>query len=212
MLRRRCHGLGPLFFFEGEAPGGTPPADGGATGAGGAPPAPPVAGPASEDRAGWIPRDRFDLATTELAALKREKEERTAKELADKGQHEQLAANEKAKREAAEARAVHIARRAAFVAGASGKVADVEAAYKLAQADGMLNDLDVDDDGNAKDQKKVEGIVADIVKRYEFLKQQNGTGRGYGGDKGGQDTGPVDTSKMTGLDMLQAGYGASKPR
>jgi hypothetical protein len=149
---------------------------------------------------------------TELATLRKEKEDREAKELVDKGEHQKLAETEKAKREAAEARATNIARRAAFIGAAAGKVTDAEAAYKLAQADGLLNDLDVDDDGNAKDPKKPAAIVEDVLKAYEFLKLKNGTGRGYGEPAGGNGAGSPDRSKMTGLDMLQTGYADSSRR
>jgi hypothetical protein len=148
----------------------------------------------------------------ELATLRREKEEREAKELADKGEHQKLAESEKAKREAAEARATTIARRSAFVAAASGKVTDPEAAYKLAQADGLLSDLGVDDDGNAKDPKQPAAIVESVLKAYEFLKVKNGTGRDFGGPAGGNQPGGKDRRDMTGMDMLQAGYAERSSR
>lgn len=224
-MRRRCDrsfGLGPLFFFEGTggAPGGGAPdagAAGGTAGGGTPPPAqgtPPAGPPATgngEDRSGYIPRDRFDQVNGELAALRKEKEERERADLEAKGEHQKLAEAEKAKREAAEARAVNIARRAAFVAAASGKVADPEAAYKLAAADGLLNDLDVDDDGNAKDAKRPGQIVDEIVKRYEFLKVKN-SGGSFGDDRSGAGGAPQDVSKMTARDLLAAGYAQSSGR
>lgn len=231
-MRRRCDrtfGLGPLFFFEGEGAGasggsagsgdagagagagagtGAPPAGNGGTGNGaGAPPA------GGEDRSNWIPRDRFDAVNTEREQLRREKEEREKADLEAKGEHQKLAEQEKAKREAAEARAVSIARRASFIGAAAGKVADPEAAYKLALADGLLNDLDVDDDGNAKDPKRPGAIVDDVVKRYEFLKPKNGD-RSYGGDRSGAGSGPEigDPSKLSARELLSAGYSQASGR
>lgn len=99
-----------------------------------------------------------------------------------------------------------IARRAAFIAAASGKVSDPEAAYKLANADGLLNDLDVDDDGNAKDPKAPAGIVDTLVKSYEFLKP-NDKARDFGGDRGGAGGAPAgDISKMGASDMLREAF------
>lgn len=215
-MRRRCdrhYGLGPLFF-DGEA--GAPPAATGEAGGSGAPapaapPAPPAL-PAADNREGFIPRERFDEVNGELQKLRQAEEERQRKDLEQKGEHQKLAEQEKARREAAEARAVGIARRAAFIAAAAGKVADPEAAYKLANADGLLNDLDVDDDGNAKDSKAPEKLVDEVVKRYEFLKAQNGTGRGYGGDRSGAGGAPELPPNATARDMISAGYAQGSGR
>ena len=221
-MRRRCdrsYGLGPIFFFDGE--GGGAPGGGDAGGGGGgapaqnppAPPAttPPAGGQGGQEREGFIPRERFDEVNRELQARKAADEERERKELEAKGEHQKLAEAEKAKREAAEAKALTIARRASFIGAAAGKVADPEAAYKLAVADGLLNDLDVDDDGNAKDPKKPGAVVDEVVKRYEFLKAKNGD-RSFGGDRGGngQDALPVDPSKLNARQMLSVGYEQSR--
>jgi len=218
-MRRRCDrsfGLGPLSFFEGNGAPGAPAGDPPPAGAGGTPPpAPPATGaPAGngEDRSNWIPRDRFDAVNGELAAIKKAEADRAEADLKAKGDHEKIAESEKAKREAAEARATNIARRAAFIGAAAGKTADPEAAYKLAVADGLIADLDVDDDGNAKDPKAAEKIVEEVTKRYEFLKPTKAD-KSFGGDKSGAGGGPeLDPSKMSARDMLSAGYAANAGR
>lgn len=205
-------GFGPLCFDgdNGGAPGdgGTPPADGGTGGGGGTPPAGNAGG--QDDRSGWIPRQRFDEVNSRLQAYEREKQEREAEDLRKKGEHEQLANREKAAREAAEAKALRVARRASFIGAAAGKVADPEAAYKLAAADGLLDDLDVDDDGNAKDAKKPAGIVDELLKRYTFLKSDKST-RDFGEPRNGASgSEPGDPSKMSAQELLRSGFAQSR--
>lgn len=143
---------------------------------------------------------------SEYARLKKAEEDRQAEEAKKRGDFEALDKAQKAKIAEAEARAVRIARRAAFISAASGKVADPMAAFVLADGYGMLNDLDVDDDGNAKDPKAAEKIVDELLKRHEFLKGDpkrrsfDGPTDGAGAPAGG------DPSKMTAKDMLSAGY------
>ena len=109
------------------------------------------------------------------------------------------------KREAAEARVVAVARRSAFVSAAAGQVADPEAAYKLAVADGMLDDLDLDEDGNAKDPKAAGKIVEALTKTYSFLAAPNN--RSFGEPKNGQPPGPpADLSKLSSRQLLELGY------
>lgn len=221
LLRRRLTGLDsiPGLLFEGQPPAGgapagdagsgapptgTPPA-GGSAGTG-TPPAPAPGTPPTEDRSGWIPRQRFDEVNSRLQALEAAEAKKQEDEAKKRGDFEKIDAAQKQKIADAEARAVRIARRAAFIAKASGKVADPEAAFKLALADGDLEALDVDDDGNAKDPKAVEKIIDELTKRYEFLKadgKRRDFGQPAGGNGGGQ---PLDTSKMGARDMLQAGY------
>ena len=208
---RALFGLGPLHEVN-PPPGGAPAGDPAppATGTPSAPAAgtPPVQDP---DRSGWIPRERFDDVNRKLADLTAAEQKRTEDEAKKRGDFEALAAGEKTKREEAEARAARVARRAAFIAKASGKVQDPDAAYKLAAADGMLNDLEVDDEDDAKDPKAVEKIVDELVKRYEFLKSTDKS-RSFGDAAGGQNGAPIDTSKMTGSDMLRAGYSSPPTR
>lgn len=214
MLRRRCdrsYGLGPLFFqTSGDgAPGGDPSGGAPATPpatppAGGAPTTPPA--PATPPTDQSVPYARFKEVNDELQARKRADEERETAEATKRGEHEKVAQAEKAKREEAEAKALRVARRAAFVAGASGKVSDIEAAYKLALADGDLDKVEVDDDGMPKDAKAVEQAITDLTKRYEFLKVDS---RSFGGDRGGQQPGGGGPSDpKTAQDMLATGYAA----
>jgi len=127
-----------------------------------------------------------------------------------KGEHEQLAEREKAARVAAEERALRIARRAVFVGAAAGKVTSADAAAKLAAADGDLDKIEVDDDGNAKDEAAVGKLVDDVVKRYEFLKP--GTNRNDFGQPAGGNGSQGGPEPKTARDMLSAGYAASGNR
>jgi hypothetical protein len=132
-----------------------------------------------------------------------------ADEAKRKGDYEQLSTTERERaakadqaRKDAEDKAVRIARRAEFIGRASGKVNDPSAAYTLAAAAGLV-DFEVDDEGQAKDPKKVDEIVVEILKRHEFLKPN----RNFGDSRDGQPPGaPMDRSKMSARDMLRAGY------
>lgn len=193
--------------------GGNPP--GGATGD--PPPAPPASGaggtpPPDVDRSSWIPRQRFDEVNGELQKFRDAEARRQTDEAAKAGDfdtaRQKLEAErdaEKARVKAEQDRSTRIARRSAFVAAASGSVSNVEAAYKLAAADGVLDAIDVDDEGEPKDAKAVEKIVTDLVKKYEFLK---GGSRSFGqpSDGNGGSAPPPDTSKMTAREMMAAGY------
>jgi hypothetical protein len=202
-------GFGPLHEQQPGAPTGDPAPGAPAPEASGGAPA-----PAGEDRSGWIPRERFAEVNGELQRLRKAEEDRVAAEATKKGEFEKLHEVEKSKREAAEARATQIGQRAAFIAAASGKVQDPEAAYKLAKADGLLSDLDVDDDGNAKDAKRPGAIVDEIVKRYEFLKATKNDGS-FGGDRsgaGGTGSPGFDPNKASARDLLRHGIEATSRR
>lgn len=219
LLTRRLTGLdfGPLYETQpptggaptGDPAPGAPAPDAGGTGGGGAS-APATGQPSTDDRSGWIPRERFDQVNSELVARKAADQAKADEEARKRGDFEALDKSNKEKIAAAEDRATRVARRAAFIARAAGKVADADAAFKLALADGMLNDLKVDDEGDA-DTKVVDKIVDELVKKYEFLKGKSND-RSFGGDTSGNGGAPVDVSKMSGQDMLRAGYGASPSR
>lgn len=207
------------FYPEGEGAGGdagAPPAGGGGSGAGdppkpstGTPPA-----PAAGSTEPMIPKARFDEVNTEYQRLKQAEEQRQAEEAKRKGEFEKLANDEKAKREAAEQRALSADRRLAFATAAQGKVADVAAAYKLAHADGVLDSIDLDEGGSAKDPAAVGKAIDDLVKTYPFLKPGPApTGRGYGQDHGGDAGLPpgVDPSKLTAQEMMRIGVSGGKP-
>lgn len=203
-------GFGPLCETNPPA-GGTPTGEPVPATPTGTPPA-PGGGGGEPDRSGWITRDRFDQVNGELRALREAEDKRNREALEAQGKHEEVAKAEKAKREEAERKAERIARRAAFIGGASGKVADVEAAYALAGS--LLDDLAIDDDGNAKDPKAVEGIVKTLIERHPILKIDEKKSRSFGDDRSGAAGGtPLDPSKMTSRDMISAGYAAiGEPR
>lgn len=213
LVRLLQFGIGPLFEQAPPAGGqpsgnpapGAPPA-GGSGGSGGGAPAGQPPTPPADNHSGFIPRERFDQVNDELRTLKAAEEKRAADEAQRKGDFETLSKTEKAKREAAEQKATTIGRRAAFISKAVGKVTDAEAAYKLAAADGLLNEIEIDDEGDAKDPKKVDAAVEAVLKSYEFLKSAEPR-KDFGQPRNGQPGAPpVDTSKMTGRDMLRTGF------
>lgn len=227
LLRYRRHNpidsaIGALY----ETPPGGAPAGSPAPPATGTPPANGGAAGGEPDRSSWIPRQRFDEVIEanrryEEAERKRQADEaqKATDEAAKRGEfdtaRQKLEDDVKAEKEKTKAeseRATRIARRAAFISVASQKVADASAAYKLALADGMLDKLEVDDEGEPNDPKAVEAIVAELVKKYEFLK--GGSGRNFGTPTDGSPNGgqPVDRSKMSAQDMLTAGYKDIDPR
>ena len=157
-------------------------------------------GKSSSDEGGIsIPKARFDEVNSELQRMKKAEEARQKKELADKGEHEQLAATEKSAREKAERVLRRTAIEAAFVKAAAGKVADIDAAMKLSD----LSTIDVEISGDDEDATAVvKGDVAKVVeatlKAYPFLKPgASTTGGGMGGPVGGAGGNPPDMSKLT---------------
>lgn len=179
---------------DGKAGDGKPAGDGGA----------PVVVPP-----GYVPSESLRAVTAERDRLKKAADDAEAAKLTANGEHEKLAAQEKTKREEAEARAERVARRAAFLAGASGKVADPEAAYKLAVADGLVA-FKVDEEGIPEDPKAVETAVTEIGKRYPFLKGKGTATSDFGNDHGGTTAGaPVDVEKMTPMEKMIAGMQAN---
>jgi hypothetical protein len=187
--------------------GGQPSSGGAGSGQGGA------AGNGGDGEPGPIPYVRFKEVNDELARRRAADEKRERDELTAKGEHEKVATQEREKREAAEARAVTIARRAAFMGKAAGKVADPEAAVKLAQADGLLG-FDVDDDGAPKDAKAVDAAVDEITKRYPFLKAQGAATRDFGNGHGATGGAPaVDIEKLSPVQKMELGIsqGAGRP-
>ena len=214
-------------LYEQNPPPGGAPTGNPAPPATGTPPAPAGGGSgAPDDRSGWIPRQRFDEIIErnrqyEEAERKRQEAEaqKATDDAAKRGEfdtaRQKLEDDVKAEKEKTKAeseRATRIARRAAFISVASQKVADASAAYKLALADGMLDKLEVDDEGEPNDPKAVEAVVTELVKKYEFLK--GGSGRNFGTPTDGSPNGDrqVDRSKMSAQDMLTAGYKDIDPR
>lgn len=211
--RRRAFGpFGPVYFYpEGEGAAGDPPAgDPPAGSGGGAPPASnggtPPAPPAGTGEP-TIPKSRFDEINTEYQRLKKAEEERQAEEAKRKGEYEKLAADEKVKRESAEAGKLAAERKLAFVTASAGKVADVAAAHKLAAADGLLDQIEIEN-GDAKDPAAVGKLIDELVKTYAFLKPgAPTTGRGFGGGDHGANGVPegVDPSKLSAQELMRIG-------
>jgi hypothetical protein len=214
-LREQSGGAGGSGSGAGAPPAGSPPANPPAD-----PPAqnPPASGGQPPVPPGYVPAESLRAVTAERDRLKKAHDDAEAAKLTANGEHEKLAAQEKTKREEAEARAERVARRAAFLAGSSGKVADSEAAYKLAVADGLVG-FKVDEEGIPEDPKAVEAAVAEVTKRYPFLKGKGTPTNDFGNDHGGTQPGaPVDVEKMTPVEKMVygmtqnpvAGRGASR--
>lgn len=193
---------------DGGAGGGTGAgASGSGAAAGGEPPKtePPKTG--TEGEPGAVPYSRFKEVNDELGKLRKAEETRVAADLTARGEHEKVAAAERTKREEAEARADRVARRAAFIGAVAGKVADPEAAFKLALADGLVT-FDVNEDGAPKDSKAVDAAVTEITKRYPFLKSAGTPSRDFGDDRGGTQPGaPVDPEKLSPMEKMVYGMG-----
>jgi hypothetical protein len=207
MARRQW--IAPLHF-DGEAGGdaGTGAADAAAGGGSGAAASGSGAtgsgeGQGEQAQPGPVPYARFAQINEENRRLKAEQEERRQAELKAKGEHETLAKEEGAKREAAEARALRIGRRAAFVAAAVGTVVDVEAAATLAISGGMLDTLELDDEGVVTKGDPAK-IVDALIAKHAFLKAEEKSRR-TGAPLGGAGTNPVDPDKMTSQEQLRAG-------
>jgi len=207
-LRRTCdrhYGLGPLAFYP-EGDGAPGDAEGGGSTPAPKPPDPPAQpAPPNPSPEQTVPYARFEEVARENRALKAAEEARQTEEEKRQGNFEKLSEKEKAAREAAEERALRFARRAGFVSQATGKVVDVDAAYTLAQAQGMLDEVEIDDEGNVKDPPKIDGVITELLKRHEFLKVI-ASRKDFGDHKGGQSPSGGDRPK-TAIEMLQAGYG-----
>lgn len=206
-------------LWEGE-PGGSNGSGGDAgstsgTASGGAAAAGSSAAPGTGDvstgsgdgQPGPVPYARFQEVNAELQRRKTADADRERKDLEAKGEHEKLARTEREGREIAEAKALRIGRRAAFVSAAAGKVADVNAAATLAIADGMLEGIELDDDGNVT--KGDTGKLIDkVLERYPFLKAA-AANRATGAPLGGAGANPQDAEKMTPDERLRAGVAES---
>ena len=154
---------------------------------------------------GYVPADNLRAVAEERDALKRERDEAERKKAEDEGRWQELAGTEKQKREAAEQRFIAVARRAAFVSQASKEgVTDPEAAYKLAVADGLLNDVKVDDDGNA-DVKAIAEAVKSAQGTYKFLKRDGS----FGGERGGQPEPDASDPNLSSRERMRRAFSTS---
>lgn len=154
---------------------------------------------------GFVPIDQLRAVTAERDRLNREKEERETETQRQQGEWQKLAEKNEEKAKTFESRFLATARRAAFVASAAkgGNIADPEAAYKLALTDGRLNDVKVDDDGNAEE-SVIAKAVEDTLKAYAFLKSGNGS---FGGERSGNqpESTTFDPTKADSRTLLREG-------
>lgn len=204
--------IGPLFFDGAHGGGGEGSGDGSSSGAGstgddsggsGAPGS-ATSGSSADDKEPMIPKNRFDEVNREYQKLKKADEERAAKDLAARGEHEKIAAGEKARADRAELAAKRAAIGAEFASKAAGKVVDISAAAKLAD----FSDIDVtfDDDGQATVKGDVGALVEATLKAYPFLKAgAQTTGGGMGGPVAGAGQNPPDVSKMSADEKMRVG-------
>lgn len=153
-----------------------------------------------------IPKSRFDEVNREYQRMKAAEERRIADDLKAKGEHEKLAEQERAGREKAQSAMKSLARRTAFVEAAAGRVSNVQTAVKLALVDGMLDELEVDDDGQITKgdaSKIVEKMLAD--EQYAFLKPDAQRSRKTGEATSGAGGNPIDMSKLTSEQKINLG-------
>jgi hypothetical protein len=136
--------------------------------------------PGSGTPEGYVPIDQLRAVTAERDRLNREREEADKKTAEEQGRWQELAQKHEAKAKDFESRFMATARRAAFVAGISSKASDPMAAYKLALADGLLNDVKVNDEGEADEEPIAKAIDA-TLKKYPMLKAGAGS---FGGERG----------------------------
>lgn len=154
---------------------------------------------------GFVPRDSHLAVTRERDELKRQIDAQETERQKQQGEWQKLAEKHEGEAKAWKGRFESTARRAAFVATAASskdRIADPDAAYKLALADGLLNDLKVDDDGNV-DSKAVDEAVKSTIGKYAFLKAGSGS---FGGERSGQqpDNAP-DLAKMSPRERMEYG-------
>lgn len=159
---------------------------------------------------GFVPKESLNAVTAERDRLKREAEERDREKAEAEGRWQELAQKNDDKAKSFESKFLATARRAAFVAAASGKASDPMAAYKLAIADGLLDDVKVSDDGEAEE-KPIADAVDVTLKKYAFLKSGAGS---FGGERGSTQSEPTDdpNRKITSRERLEAGIAASMGR
>lgn len=191
-------GVGPLFFGAGGdagAAGGDTGDQGG--GSGGATGGQTTTTQTTQRTEPMIPKSRLDEVLSELRTLKAAEEERERKSLESKGEHEKIAAREKERADRAIAQLKETRLQAAFVMAATGKVNDVEAAWRLADLEGVS----VSDDGKVSGD--IEKVVTKTVERYPLLKGQttlrtDDSASGAGGN-------PPDVSKLTTEQKIERG-------
>jgi hypothetical protein len=154
---------------------------------------------------GYVPAANLQAVVAErdrLAREAREREEATAKE---EGRWQELAEKNETRAKAAEERVTRVARRSAFVSAASkAGVTDPEAAYKLALADGLLNDVNVDADDNA-DAGAIAKALEAAQKTYKFLKRD----ASFGGERGGQPEADASDPNLSTRERMRRAYSST---
>lgn len=152
---------------------------------------------------GFVPADQLRAVVAERDRLAAEARQREEDEAKAKGEWEGVAQKREQERDEWKNRFITTARRSAFVAAIANDVNDAEAAYKLALADGFLNDVKVGDDGNA-DERAIADAKKSTLDRYKFLKRGAGS---FGGDRSGQqpESTGFDPSKADSRTLLREG-------
>ena len=163
---------------------------------------------------GYVPSESLRAVTAERDRLAREAQERTEAEQTAKGEWEKVAEGRTKERDKAigerdewKGKFLSVARRAAFIADIAPQTTDAAAAYKLALVDKFVDDIDVDDDGNANPEK-VKAAVKKTLDTYKNLAKP----KGFGGDRSGQlPESPGDPSApMSARERMRRGYESTR--
>jgi len=202
-------GAGQAPADAGTAPAATPAAA--PQGIGTAPAAPAAqAGQPEPSGEQTVPYSRFKEVVDQNNALTKAQKDRDDATAKEQGKWQELATKREQERDALAARFVTTAKRSAFVSAIAAQVADAQAAYILARDSGLLDAIEVDDDGNPKDAKAVAEAVKQTIERYKFLKVDSRT---FGQDRGGVGGSPTpNTDKLSARELMAAGYGTRQPR
>lgn len=207
--------LWPIGFLEGNgapgAGGGGDAGGEGGTGEGsGAPPPKPGTGKPDADagdKEPMIPKARLDEVLRENKRLKDAEDKRQRDALQAQGQHEELARKEKDRGDELAESNKALGRRLAFVEAATGRVSNVQLAAKLAAVDGLLADVEVDENGAVT--KGDVGKIIDTMlgsEEYAFLKPGTPTtGPRTGDPVGGAGSNPVDVTKLSSEEKVNRG-------
>ena len=153
----------------------------------------------------YVPLDRFKEVNGRLKALEAEKASIAEDAAKEQGKWKELAEKHEASAKAAESRAAAAARRTAFVMAASGKVIDLDAAWKLASTDKLLPDAEPDDEGYV-DPALLSDAVTKLLEKYPFLTPGTNP-RTFGGDRSGIPPGPtLDPAKLSSKEKIRVGF------
>ncbi len=158
---------------------------------------------AEDDR--YVPLDRFKEVNGRLKALEAEKASIAEDAAKEQGKWKELAEKHEGAAKAAQGKASITARRAAFVMAASGKVSDLDAAWKLATTDKLLPDAEPDEEGYI-DPALLTDAVTKLLEKYPFLTPGTNP-RTFGGDRSGIPPGPtLDPAKLSSKEKIRVGF------